>query len=112
MNTIGLTLVNIGFGMLVFFSFSINRKLYSTRILKYPIQLICFIGINSYSIYLCHGVVFMVFNSALPKLLPNKGGLMLLLPITIYIVSTLLVAHFMYKLVEIPAQAYLKKKWL
>lgn len=71
-----------------------------------------YLGEISYSIYLCHGVVFMVFNSALPKLLPNEGGLMLLLPITIYIVSTLLVAHFMYKLVEIPAQAYLKKKWL
>ena len=54
MNTIGLTLVNIGFGLLVFLFLSIKRNLYSSNIVKYPIQLVCFIGINSYSIYLWH----------------------------------------------------------
>jgi len=71
-----------------------------------------YLGEISYSIYLCHGVVFMVFNSALPKLLPSGEGLFLLIPILIYVVLTLIVAHFMYKLVEIPAQAYLKKRLL
>jgi peptidoglycan/LPS O-acetylase OafA/YrhL len=69
-----------------------------------------YLGEISYSIYLCHGVVFMVFNSALPKLLPSGEGIFLLIPVLIYVVVTLIVAHYMYKLVEIPAQAYLKKR--
>ncbi|BDS14288.1 acyltransferase family protein [Aureispira anguillae] len=56
MNTLGLTSVNLGFAGLVFLSLDIEQYL-EHRIFKYlklPIELFCFIGINSYSIYLWH----------------------------------------------------------
>jgi len=56
MNTIGLTTVNLGFTLLVFLSLDIEKYL-GNDILKYfkfPVAVLCFIGINSYSIYLWH----------------------------------------------------------
>ncbi|HLO57896.1 MAG TPA: acyltransferase [Bacteroidales bacterium] len=56
MNTIGLTTVNLGFGLLVLFSlnaFKISNQIF-LPITKIPFMIICFIGIHSYSIYLWH----------------------------------------------------------
>jgi len=56
MNTVGLTTVNIGFGIVVLFSLKgwSLRFLPLNKILKGPFKLIQFIGIHSYSIYLWH----------------------------------------------------------
>ncbi len=56
MNTIGLTTVNIGFAILVLLSLNIEEHLEGKlgKYLFFPIQILCFIGINSYSIYLWH----------------------------------------------------------
>ncbi len=56
MNTIGLTSVNLGFGLLVIISLSAESYLQKKPLqyLSLPVEFICFIGINSYSIYLWH----------------------------------------------------------
>jgi peptidoglycan/LPS O-acetylase OafA/YrhL len=56
MNTIGLTTVNLGFGLIVLFSltgFELNNRTISS-LTKIPMAIISFIGIHSYSIYLWH----------------------------------------------------------
>ena len=64
-----------------------------------------YLGKISYSIYLCHGVVFMVLNNVLPKLLPHIS---ILLASCVYVVTTLIIAHLTYYFVEVPAQSWLK----
>ncbi len=56
MNTAGLTLVNFGFAFLVLLSLDMEKFMARkwARFLHYPIGVVCFIGINSYSIYLWH----------------------------------------------------------
>lgn len=56
MNTIGLTITNLGFAFLVLLSLDIEKYLQRQTSLysKWIIAGLCFIGINSYSIYLWH----------------------------------------------------------
>jgi peptidoglycan/LPS O-acetylase OafA/YrhL len=55
MNTAGLSMVNIGFGLLVLFSLSVNGFLETHSLFnKVLLQPIAFIGEKSYSIYLWH----------------------------------------------------------
>lgn len=68
MNTIGLTTVNLGFAGLVFLSLNIEQYMENIflKYFKYPIELFCFIGVNSYSIYLWHlnskRIIYSYFN--------------------------------------------------
>ena len=71
-----------------------------------------YLGEISYSIYLCHGIIFMILNSAFKKTIPDNNGFMLVFSLCIYIITPIIIAHFMYKYVELPAQSYLKKKFL
>ena len=56
MNTIGLTTVNFGFSLLVLLSLNFEKYLVSgtMQYLKIPLNAFCFVGVNSYSIYLWH----------------------------------------------------------
>jgi peptidoglycan/LPS O-acetylase OafA/YrhL len=55
MNTLGLTTVNLGFGIIVLYSLDVfTNKVIKHTILKVPVQLMSFIGLHSYSIYLWH----------------------------------------------------------
>ncbi|RSD29134.1 acyltransferase family protein [Vibrio pectenicida] len=67
-----------------------------------------YLGKISYSVYLCHGVVFMVLNSAFGRLLPDWSGVALLLPTLAYVGISLLAAHIIYTFIEVPAQRWLK----
>ncbi len=68
MNTAGLTLVNLGFALLVLLSLNMDDYLsnHSSVLLKSSVKAIGFIGINSYSIYLWHlnakDIVYAVFS--------------------------------------------------
>jgi peptidoglycan/LPS O-acetylase OafA/YrhL len=56
MNTIGLTIVNLGFGIFTLLSLKYSHTT-NYFVLKLPVQfvrLLCFIGVHSYSIYLWH----------------------------------------------------------
>lgn len=56
MNTIGITTVTLGFGLLVLFSltgFKVNNRIILS-ITNIPLIVLCFIGVHSYSIYLWH----------------------------------------------------------
>lgn len=56
MNTFGLTLVNVGFAIAVFLSLDLTKVAGNTlwTYLKIPLNILCFVGVNSYSIYLWH----------------------------------------------------------
>jgi len=56
MNTIGLTTVNLGFSLLVLLSLDFDKyiKNVSLKYLRMPLNILCFVGVNSYSIYLWH----------------------------------------------------------
>jgi len=56
MNTVGLTLVNFGFSIIVLLSLDFNEffKNSLSSYLKYVLKVFSFIGVNSYSIYLWH----------------------------------------------------------
>jgi peptidoglycan/LPS O-acetylase OafA/YrhL len=56
MNTIGLTAANLGFGILIALAAegTNNNGVIKNKVAMLPFKLICFIGINSYSIYLWH----------------------------------------------------------
>lgn len=55
MNTIGLSIVNIGFGIIILTSMNyIQVKQSVSQLIKRPINILAFIGQNSYSIYLWH----------------------------------------------------------
>lgn len=56
MNTIGLTTVNLGFSLLVLLSIDFEKYLVSASLqyLRIPLNAFCFVGVNSYSIYLWH----------------------------------------------------------
>ena len=71
-----------------------------------------YLGEISYSIYLCHGIVFMVLNSLLPRLLPELHWWSLFITAPAYILSVWLISHYMYHYVEVRARTYIKNKWL
>lgn len=56
MNTIGLSTVNFGFGILLLFSLQERKpnSLFQQPALAFPIKVVGFIGVHSYSIYLWH----------------------------------------------------------
>ncbi|MPN44173.1 hypothetical protein SDC9_191734 [bioreactor metagenome] len=55
MNTFGLTTINLGFGIIVLYSLNVfTNKIFEYKIIKAPVQLMCFIGVHSYSLYLWH----------------------------------------------------------
>jgi len=55
MNTVGFTTINLGFGIIVLYSLNVfTNKVFEHNIIKIPVQLMCFIGLHSYSIYLWH----------------------------------------------------------
>lgn len=67
MSTIGLTTVNLGFGIIVLLSLKTDvllRKI-NTPVFWAPFNVVCFIGVHSYSIYLWHmvakGTVYQFF---------------------------------------------------
>lgn len=75
-------------------------------------RLAVYLGEVSYSIYLCHGVVFMVLNQVLQKLMPDVSGVELMVPIVVYLVVTLVVAYCTYRWVEVPAQRWIKSRFI
>lgn len=54
MNTIGLTVVNLGFGLLVFYTLDIDLTAIKNNFFSTLLNAFAFIGLNSYSIYLWH----------------------------------------------------------
>ena len=97
MNTIGLTTVNAGFSLLVLLSLDIEKYLnnYPLKFLKIPVNLLCLIGINSYSIYLWH------INSK--KILYNNLSFDLPLVAASYILLSILLGILMSYLIEKPS---------
>jgi peptidoglycan/LPS O-acetylase OafA/YrhL len=84
------------------------KTILETRIFKY-------LGDISYSIYMMHGVWFMVFWYCLPYLKSNYGIETLSLGMKVIFVAlftslTLLSAHFTYHFVEIKSRKLLKKR--
>lgn len=54
-NTFGLTTINLGFGIIVLYSLNaFSNKIFHYKIIKVPVQWMCFIGLHSYSLYLWH----------------------------------------------------------
>ncbi len=64
MNTIGLSLVNIGFGIITLFAMQSTPSSlpYINKLFKVPLNLLCFVGKNSYSIYLWHLMALDIIN--------------------------------------------------
>ena len=56
MNTYGLSMVNLGFGIFTLLSLLYTQKTTNLllRLISHPINLLCYIGVHSYSIYLWH----------------------------------------------------------
>jgi peptidoglycan/LPS O-acetylase OafA/YrhL len=84
------------------------KTILETRIFKY-------IGDISYSIYMMHGVWFMVFWYCLPYLKSNYGIETLTLGMKVLFVMlfmglTFLSAHFTYHFVEVKSRKWLKKR--
>jgi peptidoglycan/LPS O-acetylase OafA/YrhL len=83
------------------------KTILETRIFKY-------LGDISYSIYMMHGVWFMVFWYCLPYLRSDYGidkltlGMKVIF-VTLFLNLTLLSAHFTYQFVEIKSRKLLKK---
>ena len=97
MNTVGLTIVNLGFCLLVFLSLNMDEyfKKHSMLYFKVLVKPIGFIGVNSYSIYLWHlnskSIVSQLFSSS-----TNYTAYF-------YIVLSIVLGIFMSYLVEKPA---------
>ena len=96
----------MAFGLLLF-SLTDNNH-FASRWLSGSVAV--YLGKISYSVYLCHGVVFMVLNSAFGRLLPDWSGVALSVPIAAYIGVSILAAHITYTFIEVPAQAWLKQR--
>ena len=96
----------MAFGLLLF-SLTDNSH-FASRWLSGSVAV--YLGKISYSVYLCHGVVFMVLNSAFGRLLPDWSGVALSVPIVAYIGVSIFAAHITYTFIEVPAQAWLKQR--
>ncbi len=97
MNTIGLTILNAGFALLVLFTLCIESVIEKQFLsyLKIPIYVLCWIGIQSYSIYLWHittkEFIYAHFNF-------NASCM-----VSITLISSLLFGSLMYYLIERPS---------
>lgn len=93
MNTIGLSLVNLGFGCIVYFSYQSEHLFQSENSLKAAsIRLFCFIGISSYSIYLWHMLIKKVLTNILGF---NENT-------WVYFLLSLFIGMFFYLAIEKP----------
>jgi peptidoglycan/LPS O-acetylase OafA/YrhL len=81
-------------------------KLFSNRTLLY-------LGRISYSIYLAHATILMVFNQIFKRLVsPDVGDTVYLVAFySIYIACSILAGHLLFTLIEKPARNYLRRKW-
>jgi peptidoglycan/LPS O-acetylase OafA/YrhL len=97
MNTVGLTTVNLGFSLLVLLSLDLEKYLNSgvLKYLKIPVNILCLIGINSYSIYLWH------IN--IKKIIYNNTSYDLHLMAAAYILLSILSGILMSYLIEKPS---------
>lgn len=71
-----------------------------------------YLGEISYSIYICHGVVFMVLNALFSKFLLIDNTWHSAIAIILYLLTTWLVSHVMYSQLEVKARLYFKGKLL
>lgn len=71
-----------------------------------------YLGEISYSVYLCHAVIFMVLNSLFQKVFSTDIGLHIVAASLLYVAATWLVSHFMYYHLEIKARDRIKKAFL
>ena len=109
MNTFGLTLVNLGFAIVVLLSLNIDEyvALQSPPYFASFLRIIAFIGVNSYSIYLWHLNVRGLANAFLFSFDP-------LLKNTIYILLAIFIGTTMSYLIEKPSlriRDYLLNRW-
>ncbi len=98
----------LSFGLLIYAL--TNTQHYISRFLSKNKMI--YLGEISYSIYLCHGIIFMILNTAFKKTIPDNNELLFVFSLCIYIITPIIIAHYMYKYIEIPAQSYLKSKFL
>ncbi|AMO54374.1 hypothetical protein GZ77_22680 [Endozoicomonas montiporae] len=71
-----------------------------------------YLGEISYSVYLCHWLVFMVFNYLFQKLLSVDVGWHTALAVLVYVAVTWLVSHVTYYHLEVKARLYIKDRFL
>lgn len=105
MNTWGLTFANLGFGLLVLLSLNLENSLGNRfkKISTVPLKIMCFIGVNSYSIYLWH-LNCMGFIARLP--INNE-----LLKITANVVFSIFIGILMSYAIEKNALKLRDKIW-
>jgi peptidoglycan/LPS O-acetylase OafA/YrhL len=96
MNTFGLSSVNIGFGIITLISMKFIQLPESsyTKFIKIPVSILCFIGINSYSIYLWHSTSMDVINSFL-----NNNSVFAFI---LYFILSIIIGVIMSYLIEKP----------
>ena len=95
MNSVGISIMDIGFGIFVLFAVNLKmpEKLINYKFLKLIGNAVCFIGINSYSIYLWH---------LMSKKIVDHFQLEHTISIVIYFTFAIIVGVFMSFLVEKP----------
>lgn len=71
-----------------------------------------YLGEISYSIYLCHGIVFMVLNALLQKILDVNIVWHYVIAAFLYVLVTWASSHIVYSYIEVKARNYLKEKLL
>ncbi len=92
MNTWGLSLVNIGFG--IFTLWSVNSSIFLNKWISVPVSLVAFIGLHSYSIYLWHLNALHIAEKYLdPKALSTS---------LVFFASSILIGSFFSIVVEKP----------
>jgi peptidoglycan/LPS O-acetylase OafA/YrhL len=76
-------------------------------------QPLLYLGRISYSIYLAHATILMIFNQIFKRVAPAEMGeaAYCLVFYTFYIAGAIIAGHILYALVEKPARNYLRKKW-
>jgi peptidoglycan/LPS O-acetylase OafA/YrhL len=102
MNTFGLSLVNVGFGLLVLLALQLPNVLEQKPYLKLPLALLAFVGVNSYSVYLWH-------LNAQQLAETYFAGSPLVSRLLLYVLTALLLGIAMAYLVEKPS-LWLRKK--
>ncbi len=97
MNTFGLTTVNLGFTLFVLLSLDIEKYLKNdlSKYVRVPVNMLCLIGINSYSIYLWH------IN--MKRILYDNFSYDLRLLAAAYILLAIFLGIFMSYLIEKPS---------
>ncbi len=95
MNTAGLTLVNIGFSIMVLLSLDIDEYFEKSLFpyFKFPLKTLGFIGVNSYSIYLWH----LNSKSISSSIFSNDSNLITPMYITISIVLGIIMSYLIEK---------------